>query len=157
MVQGERPRQEPTLLGVLGTLAPDLVPAVLAVDADRGWSLMQDAGPVTRTIAPADRLWDAWVRLLPRYAVAQLELTAWPPDDGGLTDEEAEALARPLPAYAAWCAELDAAGFPMSIQHDDLHSANICWPGGPEDAARARVIDWGDASVGHPSGPCSPR
>ena len=35
----------------------------------------------------------------------------------------------------------------MSINHDDLHSGNICWNGdGP------RIIDWGDAVLGHPFG-----
>ena len=33
-----------------------------------------------------------------------------------------------IPAYDAWCAELDASPVPDSLQHDDLHSANVCWP-----------------------------
>jgi hypothetical protein len=32
---------------------------------------------------------------------------------------------------------------PDSVQHDDLHSAKVCWTG---SAATARIIDWGDAS-----------
>ena len=42
-------------------------------------------------------------------------------------------------------AELDAAGIPASIQHDDLHGGNILV--GP---AGDRFFDWGDAAVGHP-------
>ena len=48
-----------------------------------------------------------------------------------------------------WCAELAGCAVPDSVQHDDLHSANVCWPG---TAADARVIDWGDATWGHPLG-----
>jgi aminoglycoside phosphotransferase (APT) family kinase protein len=34
---------------------------------------------------------------------------------------------------------------PETIQHDDLHHANLYVRGG-----RVRVLDWGDASVSHP-------
>ena len=54
-----------------------------------------------------------------------------------------------LPALDRWCAELASSGVPDSVQHDDLHSANVCWPG---DLADARIIDWGDSSWGHPFG-----
>ena len=43
--------------------------------------------------------------------------------------------------------ELDASGVPWSINHDDLHSGNICWNGDG-----LRIIDWGDAVLGHPFG-----
>jgi len=72
-----------------------------------------------------------------------------------------------LTAYGQWCRDLDGAGIPWTIQHDDLHANNICGPGsesdpavaGPADgdnaagsALGARIIDWGDASLGHPFG-----
>ena len=53
-----------------------------------------------------------------------------------------------LPAFDGWCAELAAMPVPDSLQHDDLHSGNVCWPGN----GSARVIDWGDASWGCPLG-----
>ena len=53
-----------------------------------------------------------------------------------------------LPAFDGWCAELAAMPVPDSLQHDDLHSGNVCWPGD----GSARVIDWGDASWGSPLG-----
>jgi hypothetical protein len=39
-----------------------------------------------------------------------------------------------------------------TLQHDDLHSNNICWAGEVDDLSSVRIIDWGDASVGHPFG-----
>ena len=69
------------------------------------------------------------------------------PDDGGLTREEVAGLEALLPEYDAWCATLAASGVPDSAQHDDLHSSNICWTGSVDTA---RIIDWGDTSVGHP-------
>ena len=71
------------------------------------------------------------------------------PAEGGLTADHASALEAHLPVYRERCAQLAASGIPSSIQHDDLHSSNICW----YDSARAfRVIDWGDASWCHPLG-----
>jgi aminoglycoside phosphotransferase (APT) family kinase protein len=46
---------------------------------------------------------------------------------------------------AELCRELDAYGVPETIQHDDLHHANLY-------AGRGflRILDWGDASIAHP-------
>jgi hypothetical protein len=77
-------------------------------------------------------------------------------DCGGLSANDSSALEARLPAYGKWCRELDSAGIPWTIQHDDLHANNVC---GAEPAGRSgrasegsRIIDWGDASVGHPFG-----
>ena len=179
-VNGTGTRHEATLVRELDRLVPGLVPEVLAVDAARGWSLSRDGGPILRETAPADELWGAWEQLLPRYAEAQIalsghrdellatgiaevspatvpglarqlldELAATPEDEGGLTLEQAAALVGGLPLVADVGAERGACGVPDSVQHDDLHSANVCWPG---SAADARVIDWGDATWGHPLG-----
>jgi Phosphotransferase enzyme family len=80
------------------------------------------------------------------------ELAARPTEDGGLTREQASALERLLPAYDDWCAELVTSRMPDTLQHDDLHSNNVCWPGTVDDLSSVRIIDWGDASVGHPFG-----
>jgi Phosphotransferase enzyme family len=77
------------------------------------------------------------------------ELAARPTEDGGLTREEASALEGLLPVYDEWCAELAASPVPDSLQHDDLHSNNVCWPGKADDLSSVRIIDWGDASIGH--------
>jgi hypothetical protein len=80
------------------------------------------------------------------------ELGARPTEDAGLTREEASALESLLPLYDDRCAELAASPVPDSLQHDDLHSNNVCWPGEADDLSSVRIIDWGDASVGHSFG-----
>jgi hypothetical protein len=178
-VNGGGTSYEPRLVALLGELVPGLVPEVLAVDADRAWSLSRDAGPTMRTVHPPDELWSHWEAVLARYGRAQLtlgehvddmidtgaphlaplqlvghfrrlrdQMAALPPQEGGLTPEQLEAVDRLAPSYRAWCEELAASPVPESVNHDDLHSANICWPA--DDADAARIIDWGDASVAHP-------
>ena len=67
---------EPRLHRRLARLVPDLLPALLAVDEPRAWSLLADAGPTLRAVAdPAAQL-ATWERLLPRYAQAQLAVAA---------------------------------------------------------------------------------
>jgi len=80
------------------------------------------------------------------------ELAVRPAEDGGLTREEASALDSLLPSYDDRCAELSASPVPDSLQHDDPHSNNVCWPGEADDLSSVRIIDWGDACVGHPFG-----
>jgi hypothetical protein len=89
-------------------------------------------------------------RLPVEYRRLLAELAARSTADGGLTQEQASALERLLPAYDSWCAELATSPVPDSLQHDDLHSSNICWSGNVHDLSSVRIIDWGDASVGHP-------
>ena len=169
---------EPRLHRRLARLVPDLLPALLAVDEPRAWSLLTDAGPTLRTVASPDAQLATWERLLPRYAEAQLavaahrddllsagvperspatlpgqaaalvaELATVPEDRGGLGPDRRAALEARLPAYGRWCADLAGSGLPDTIQHDDLHSANVC-----VDGDRVRILDWGDASLGHPFG-----
>ena len=177
-VNGAGTRHEPALVELLSELAPDLVPEVLAVCLDRGWSLTRDGGPLLREALAAEDSWQAWAGVLQRYAAAQValsdardavlavgvaevtpatvpllarglidELRAVPRDSGGLAADEARGLTQALPALDSWCAELGASPVPDSVQHDDLHSGNVCW-GGSSDSAR--VIDWGDTSWGTP-------
>ena len=78
-------------------------------------------------------------------------------DRGGLSVADSHALTARLPAYGQWCRELDGGAIPWTIQHDDLHSNNICRvePAGDRvtgPSAGSRIIDWGDASIGHPFG-----
>src|SRR4029453_9934450 len=175
--------QEPRLLALLDELRSGLAPEVIAYDDARAWSLIRDGGPMLRSRAEPDALWDYWEKLLPRYAEAQLvlagnrnrllatgvpnrgpaqlplayrrllaELGAQPTEDGGPTAEEASALEQHLPVYDHQCAELAASPMVDTLQHDDLHSNNVCWPGDVDDLSSVRIIDWGDASVGHPFG-----
>ena len=73
-VNGSGTRHEPPLVAALSGLVPQLVPELVAVDLDRGWSLSRDAGPVMRSTATPDELWSTWETLLVRYADAQLQL-----------------------------------------------------------------------------------
>lgn len=177
-VNGPGIRFEAALVDLLGKVVPDLVPEVLAADHERAWSLTRDAGPTLRSVAPADELWPWWEGILVRYAEAQIvlaehrdamlaagvaevspttlprlartlvaELAGLAPDDGGLSGEQVARLEALLPEYDAWCAALAASGIPDSAQHDDLHSSNVCWTGAVDTA---RVIDWGDTTVGTP-------
>ena len=179
-VNGVGTRHEASLVRLVDELVPGLVPEVLAVDGDRGWSVSRDAGPVLREHAPPERLWGASEGIVVRYAEAQIalsvhrdavlatgvaevtpettpalaralraELDGTPESAGGLSGEQSVRLAAVLPALDRWCAELASAGVPDSVQHDDLHSANVCWSG---HLADARIIDWGDSSWGHPFG-----
>ena len=49
------------------------------------------------------------------------------------------------PRLADLCDELAGYAVPASVQHDDLHHANVYGRGG-----EVRFLDWGDASVSHP-------
>ncbi|MET0523775.1 MAG: aminoglycoside phosphotransferase family protein, partial [Nocardioides sp.] len=175
-VNGPGTAYEPALTLVLAKHVPELAPELLAVDLDRGWSLMRDAGPTLRTLGAPDELWDRWAVLLQRYAAAQLTLSthvddllatgihdvgpvagpaalrdlltslvAVPEDEGGLSPEDAERMSAALPQFDAWCAELAASGIPTTVNHDDLHSSNVC-----VGANGTRIIDWGDAGLSHP-------
>jgi hypothetical protein len=74
------------------------------------------------------------------------ELAGVPVEEGGLTRDDRERLVALAPAFDDWCAELAASPVPDSVQHDDLHSGNVCCPPeGPEV-----VIDWGDTTWGCP-------
>ena len=77
------------------------------------------------------------------------DLATVPVPEGGLSAEDVVRIQRVLPRLDDWCAELAGSGVPDSIQHDDLHSGNICWD---VASGTGRVIDWGDASWGFPLG-----
>jgi aminoglycoside phosphotransferase (APT) family kinase protein len=49
------------------------------------------------------------------------------------------------PRFAELCDELRTYGIPETIQHDDLHLANLYVKG-----ESLRVLDWGDSSISHP-------
>ena len=50
-----------------------------------------------------------------------------------------------MPRFTELCDELAAHDVPETVQHDDLHMANVYADGG-----RLRVLDWGDSSISHP-------
>jgi hypothetical protein len=66
----------------------------------------------------------------------------------GITSADLARLRAEQDRFAQWCDELAATGVASSLQHDDLHDANIFAP--YDGAGPYRVFDWGDASVAHP-------
>lgn len=176
---GAGTRHEPRLLSALASLVPDLVPEVLAINPDQGWSLTRDAGQTWRSAIAVSDHWPLWEDLVQRYAAAQLglaahqtellttgiperspatlpqqatdliaEMTLAGSDDGGLSAVDSDELTARLPQFGQWCRVLDDSGIASTIQHDDLHSNNICLTA----TNGSRIIDWGDASIGHPFG-----
>jgi phosphotransferase family enzyme len=157
---------EPRLTAELARRWPETVPKVIAHEEERGWLLLGDAGvPIREWGNPPD----AWLGILPRYAELQVGEAAAAADHikHGVPDlrlaivparfEELLESELPLepgeiarlrafgPRLAAETSELAAAGIPDSIQHDDLHMGNVYALDGT-----LRVLDWGDASIGHP-------
>ncbi|MGO1053320.1 phosphotransferase family protein [Crossiella sp. CA198] len=153
---------EAGLLRALGSLAPDRVITPLAVQVERGWSLLPDGGRTLRESAQ-DGL-AAWERLLSEYAVLQRELVAHTPDflglgvpdlspatlpghlDRLLGEHELPEIAEQRPRLGELCAELGGSPVPLGLQHDDLHDANVL----VDAQGRYRFFDWGDASIAHP-------
>jgi hypothetical protein len=146
----------------------------LAIDAERGWSLLPDGGQTLRSTG-ADLA--EWTEMLRQYGELQREtvplagdlLAMGVPDHrpstmpsllagllsrpdelrigeaDGLSAQTYARLQSSLPEFTEWCAELEVAGVPPMVQHDDLHDANVF-----VDGERLIFFDWGDASVSHP-------
>jgi hypothetical protein len=157
---------EPRLTAELFRRWPDRVIRVLGHDADRAWLLTADAG---RSIGSLGNPPEIWARMLPRYAelqrgeldyvedhlqhaVLDLRVSTLPERyemllsrELPLEPTEIEALRRFAPRFAELCAEVDAESVGDSIQHDDLHVNGVFVR---DD--ELRVVDWGDASIGHP-------
>lgn len=66
-------------------------------------------------------------------------------DPRGLSVDEHRLLASSVERFTRAAAELDSAGVPLTVQHDDLSEANVCG-----DVQTVRFIDWADLHVGHP-------
>ncbi|MGS2617314.1 phosphotransferase [Micromonospora sp. LZ34] len=65
---------EAGLLAVLARRTPGRVLDPIAVDADRGWSLLPDGGESLRDLLARDRDLTRWEQVLPDYAALQLAL-----------------------------------------------------------------------------------
>jgi hypothetical protein len=156
---------EPRLTATLAARWADRLPDVVAYDDKRAWLLLRDAGEPLGF----DRGVEPWLSILPRYAELQRgeavhvaeHLDGQVPDrrlaefpalyeamlarDLPLSGGDSERLRRFQPRLAELCAELAAHAVPETIQHDDLHGANVYPHGGT-----ARILDWGDSCVSHP-------
>jgi hypothetical protein len=157
---------EPRLTAELNTRWPDRVAEVLGYDEERAWLLLADAGqPIGEVGNPPE----TWLTALPLYAelqrgetphaaehlahgVPDLRLAALPERYEDLLRQalplerdEIERLRGFMPRFTELCDELAARKVPETVQHDDLHMANVYADGG-----RLRVLDWGDSSISHP-------
>jgi hypothetical protein len=157
---------EPQLSARLSARWPVWVAEVLDHDQARGWLLLADAGTPLRTRGNPP---DVWLRALPPYAELQRGESAYAsehlsgdvPDlrvallparyewllehELPLDDAEIRALHRFTPRFAHLCDELAAHGMAATVQHDDLHAANLF-----ERDDELRILDWGDSSISHP-------
>ena len=87
------------------------------------------------------------------HGVPDLRLAALPERYEGLLRQalplecdEMKRLRGFMPRFTELCDELAAHEVPETVQHDDLHMANVYADGG------LRVLDWGDSSISHPFG-----
>lgn len=142
----------------LARWAPGRVLQPLGVNVERGWSLLPDGGPTVCESSPV-RDPAQWELFLRGHAVLQRDLAPHFSDmlELGVPDVRTKRLpdllaALPvppriesyLPELLKLGDELAASPIPASLQHDDLHDANVF--------ADGQIFDWGDASVAHPFG-----
>ena len=157
---------EPRLTAGLSARWPDRVAEVLGYDDERAWLLLADAGtPIGAFGNPPE----AWLVALPLYAelqrgeavrahehlthqVPDLRVATLPARYGDLLErnlplesDEIGRLRSFAPRFGELCGELAAHDVPETLQHDDLHMANVYAQGD-----RLRLLDWGDASISHP-------
>jgi Phosphotransferase enzyme family len=157
---------EPRLTAQLFERWPDRVAQVLGHDDAHAWLLTADAGQSIGSLGNPPEL---WARILPRYAelqqgerthvddhlehgVLDLRVAALPgayatllTRDLPLGSAELTTLRRFEPRFAELCAHVAAEHPGDTIQHDDLHVNGVFVRDGT-----MRVMDWGDASIGHP-------
>ncbi|GAA3507296.1 hypothetical protein [Streptomyces showdoensis] len=162
---------EAALGGALADWVPEHVVTPLAVDAGRGWSLLPDGGPLLRQALDAGAAGpESWEAALGQYAMMQRALTPYADrltalgvpgaghgdlphvfdalveDNPRLGPDTRRALRDGRPRLTGWCAELAATGIPDSLDHSDLHDAQLFAPA----PGRYTFFDWGDAAVAHP-------
>lgn len=164
---------EARLAQFLAERHPGLVPPPLAVDDERGWMLLADAGVQLRELVAREHAVERWLDVLPAYARLQaglagdvdallalgtpdLRLAVLPARFRALLEElgrlgnpehaaELERCRTVMPRVQALASELASFGIPETLQHDDLNDAAVYL-----DGEGYRVIDWGDACVTHP-------
>ena len=158
--------REPMVMAMLAKLLPGRTPHVLALEAERGWMLLEDLGGDAADLLPVNE------RLGALDAIGELHrssahLTA-ALLDGGCLDRRPSVLSAQLaslaedstvplqgdlgtrfragvPRLQELCVELASAPIPPTLVHGDLHAGNIMRTDG-----RFVVFDWSDACVADP-------
>ena len=154
---------------ILGRRFPQRIPELCAVDLERGWLLMRDAGAPLRDVLARERDLARWLEVLPLYAELQIDATgdrdellaAGVPDRRltglhsryerlldevrGLTGDEQVLLRSLQPRVREMCEELAAYAIPETIQHNDFHDGQVFLQQGGYVFS-----DWGESCVSHP-------
>ena len=162
-------KHEAALVTMLAARRPDCIPPLLAVDVERGWMLMGDAGTRLREVVERERDLTRWLEILPLYAGVQIDMADQADDFVavgvpdlrlsvlpakfeqllvGLDDlpsRDRRRLAESVPRVEEMCEELAGYGVPETIQHDDFHDGQVFLGNG-----RYLLLDWGDSCVSHP-------
>jgi phosphotransferase family enzyme len=162
------------VITILARRRPDAVPELAAADLETGWMLMRDGGVRMREAGQDLARWEEMLACyaelqidaeetrdeLLAHRVPDRRLAIFPDlfeqmlgdpaarGDGlpeALTDDELRRLHERSPEVRAMCEQLTALGVPETIQHDDLHDANVFLRDG-----RFVFFDWGDSCVSHP-------
>jgi hypothetical protein len=169
---------EPAVTALLAELVPAHSPRVLAIDAERVWMLMEDAGAWLRDVMLAERDPARWEALLPQFA--QLQMATMPAAERlvelGCPDRRLERLPE---EYARLVADADAllVGPPDGLSEEELARARAMVPEvralcaelaslglaaaiQHDDLGAGNVLlgprgeyvffDWSDCSVAHP-------
>ncbi|HET8969502.1 MAG TPA: phosphotransferase [Candidatus Nanopelagicales bacterium] len=157
-------QHEAALVTLVAERVPERVPPLLAVDVDRGWMLMADAGRRLREVVAEERSLHRWLDVLP--ATARIQLAMEPDVEAllalGVPDMRLATLpdgyerlmdtVRAEPRFRAaharvveLCEELATFGITETLQHDDLHDGQVFLRDGTH-----LVMDWGDACISHP-------
>jgi hypothetical protein len=160
---------EAEVVGLLSRERPGCVPKLWAVDLERGWMLMDDGGERLREVIERERSLHRWRDVLPEYARLQIDLAERADElvDQGVPDRRLETLAtqyeqlldhvdgtgrheldrlrKLVPHVQEMCEQLASYRIPETIQHDDLHDAQIFVRDGDY-----LFYDWGDSCVSHP-------
>jgi hypothetical protein len=160
---------EGTVVRVLARERPDCVPELFAVEFERGWLLMGDGGERLREVIEQERSLRRWLDLLPKYARLQIDVAHHANEfvDQGVPDRRLEKLAsqyeqlldqsegigegdlerlrKLAPQVREMCDQLASYRIPETIQHDDLHDAQVF----VRDGSYV-FFDWGDSCVSHP-------
>lgn len=170
-------RFEAALAVELAAAAPDVVVEFVAVNVERGWMLMRDAGSRLRELVGGAEQIEHWLAILPRYA--ELQLTLAPrterflaigvPDErlGGLArhlelvldDDENLCIGRPNGVTPGELARLRDAVPMVASMSSDLAAVGIPETLQHDDFHDGQVfvrdgrylfLDWGDSCVSHP-------
>ncbi len=167
-------RHEVHINRFLAERRPDCTTELIAVDIERGWILMADAGRSLREIVAEEGSVERWLDVLPIYASVQVDLAGAADDlvalgvpdlrlaalpeaaavmlaslDGLTTDEfppeQVARLREAMPVIGERFEELAGYGLRDTIQHDDFHDGQVFVRDG-----RYLLLDWADACITHP-------